>query len=155
MTSLTGWIKFHRKTMESSVWNLSDAQFKVWVTCLLLANNKDRKWWDGHDEVIIPRGSFVTSEPKLAKEAKVTTMESAAAGLIQERGASRIITVPYLFFPGMILKRNVLGEMDRLQKTYRDLPMAVTPPLGIDDRVIKVAAQRVREVWKQVAISEA
>ena len=82
------------------------------------------------------------------------TMESAAARLIQERGASRLITVPYLFFPGMILKRNVLGEMDRLQKTYPDLPMAVTPPLGIDDRVINVAAQRVREVWKQVAISQ-
>lgn len=82
------------------------------------------------------------------------TMESAATRLIQERGASRIITVPYLFFPGMILKRNVLGEMDRLQKAYRDLPMAVTPPLGMDDRVIDVAAQRVREVWKQVAISE-
>ena len=54
----------------------------------------------------------------------------------------------------MILKRNVLGEMDRLQKAYPGLPMAVTPPLGIDDRVIKVAAQRVREVWKQVAISQ-
>ena len=82
------------------------------------------------------------------------TMASAAAKLVEERGASRIITVPYLFFPGMILKRNVLGEMERLQKTYRGLPMAVTPPLGVDDRVIKVAAQRVREVWKQVAISE-
>ena len=82
------------------------------------------------------------------------TMDSAAAGLIEERGVSRIITVPYLFFPGMILKRNVLGEMDRLQKTFPDLPMAVTPPLGMDDRIIKVAAQRVRDVWKQVAISE-
>ena len=81
------------------------------------------------------------------------TMDSAAAQLVQERGASRLITVPYLFFPGMILKRNVLGEMDRLQKTYPALPMAVTPPLGVDDRVIKVAAQRVREVWKQAAIS--
>lgn len=82
------------------------------------------------------------------------TMESAAGVLIKERGASRIITVPYLFFPGMILKRNLLGEMDRLQKTYSSLPMAVTPPLGVDDRVIKVAAQRVREVWKQAAIAE-
>lgn len=82
------------------------------------------------------------------------TMESAAARLIEERGASRIITMPYLFFPGMILKRNVLGEMGRLQKTYPELPMAVTPPLGMDDRIIKVAAQRVRDVWKQVAISE-
>ena len=81
------------------------------------------------------------------------TMESAAARLIQERRASRLIAMPYLFFPGMILKRNVLGEMDRLQMTYPEVPMAVTPPLGMDDRVIKVADQRVREVWKQAEIS--
>ena len=62
--------------------------------------------------------------------------------------------MPYLFFPGLILKRNVLGEMDRLQKIYPTVPMAVTPPLGIDDAIIIVSAQRVREVWKQVAISE-
>ena len=82
------------------------------------------------------------------------TMESAATRLIEELGVSRLITMPYLFFPGMILKRNVLGEMERLQKAHLDLPMAVTPPLGMDERIVKVTAQRVREVWKQVAISE-
>ncbi len=82
------------------------------------------------------------------------TMESAAKLLVEQRLVSRIITMPYIFFPGMILKRNVLGEMERLQKTYPELPMGVTPPLGMDDRIIKVTAQRVGDVWKQVAISE-
>ena len=72
MTSLTGWIKLHRKTLESPVWNLSDAQLRVWLTCLLMANNTNRKWFDGTSEVEIPRGSFITSEPKLAKEARVS-----------------------------------------------------------------------------------
>jgi len=72
MTPLTGWIKFHRKTMNSATWSLSPGQFKVWAACLLMANNTNRSWFDGAGEVEIPRGSFVTSEPKLAEVAKVT-----------------------------------------------------------------------------------
>ena len=75
------------------------------------------------------------------------TMEAAAEHLVKERHASSILYVPYLFFPGLILKRNVLGGMTRLQETYPGLPMAVTPPLGADGRVAAVAAQRVRELW--------
>jgi len=75
------------------------------------------------------------------------TMDTAAATLIEERGAGSILCVPYLFFPGMILRRNVLGGMGRLQEKYPDLPMSVTPPLGVDDRVVAVSADRVREVW--------
>ena len=82
------------------------------------------------------------------------TMESAAARLIQERGVERLVTMPYIFFPGMILKRNVLGTMELLQKSYPEVPMSVTPPLGMDDRVITVTVQRVREVWKQMENSE-
>ena len=82
------------------------------------------------------------------------TMESAAEHLIKVREASRLIAMPYLFFPGMILKRNVLGEMDRLHESYPDIPMGITPPLGMDDRVIKVAEMRVREVWRGIGLSE-
>ncbi len=77
------------------------------------------------------------------------TMDGAAATLVEDRGASSILCVPYLFFPGMILQRNVLGGMARLQEKYPDLPMSVTPPLGVDDRVVAVSADRVREVWER------
>jgi len=70
--TLEGWIKHYRKTLESPVWSLSPSQYKVWDACLLLANNTDRKWFDGTGEVMIPRGSFITSEPKLAEMAKVS-----------------------------------------------------------------------------------
>ncbi len=72
MTPLTGWIKFHRKTMEGPVWDLSPPQYKVWDACLLLANNKPRKWFDGTREIVIPRGSFVTTERGLAEKVKVS-----------------------------------------------------------------------------------
>ncbi len=78
------------------------------------------------------------------------TMEAGAARLVNERRASSILCVPYLFFPGLILLRNVMGGMTRLQEIYPGLPMALTPPLGVDDRLVEAAAQRVREAWDRV-----
>ena len=72
------------------------------------------------------------------------TMDDAAARLLQDRRAASIICVPYLFFPGLILQRNVLGTMRRLQETYPAVPMWVAPPLGVDDRLVAVAGDRVR-----------
>ena len=75
------------------------------------------------------------------------TMEAAVEHLVDRRGASSVTYVPYLFFPGIILKRDVLGGMARLREKYPDLLMAVTPPLGADPRVMSVTAERVRELW--------
>ena len=75
------------------------------------------------------------------------TMEAATAHLVEGRGAASVTYVPYLFFPGLILKRNVLGGMARLQQRYPDVPMAATPPLGADPRVLSVVANRVRALW--------
>ena len=72
------------------------------------------------------------------------TMDDAAACLLHDRSAASIICVPYLFFPGLILQRNVLGTMRRLQETYPAVPMWVAPPLGVDDRLVAVAGDRVR-----------
>lgn len=78
------------------------------------------------------------------------TMEFATARLIEERRVSSLICVPYIFFPGLILTRNVLGTMGRMQEEYPDVPMTVAPPLGVDDRLIAVAADRIRQAWTQV-----
>ena len=75
------------------------------------------------------------------------TMAFAAERLVEERGVSAVLCVPYLFFPGMILKRNVLGGMQAAREKYPNVEMHVAPPLGVDDRVVAVAADRVREVW--------
>lgn len=83
------------------------------------------------------------------------TVEAGAARLMEERGASSIVVVPYVFFPGLILKRNILGGMERLAQKYPGLPLTVTPPLGVDDRLIAAAAGRVRQVWDQVEGSKA
>ncbi len=77
------------------------------------------------------------------------TMEFAAARLIEERGVSSLICVPYIFFPGLILTRNVLGTLGRLQETYPSVSMTVAPPLGVDDRLIEVASDRVLQALRE------
>ena len=81
------------------------------------------------------------------------TMDAAAASMVDNRRVSSITCVPYLFFPGLILQRNVLGGLARLEERYPAIPMAATPPLGVDDRLISVAADRIREVWQRQAAS--
>ena len=77
------------------------------------------------------------------------TMEAAAAGLVEARGATSMVCVPYVFFPGMILRRNVLGGLNVLRGKYPDVNMTITPPLGVDDRLLEVAADRIKAVWNE------
>ena len=78
------------------------------------------------------------------------TMPAATKRLVDDRRVSSITYVPYLFFPGLILKRNVLGGIASLQEQYPAMRIAVTPPLGPDELVVSVAAQRVRDLWTRV-----
>jgi len=77
------------------------------------------------------------------------TMDAAASTLINKRNVGSIMCVPYLFFPGLILQRNVIGGLAKLRTQYPDLPITVTPPLGVDNRLVSVAADRIREVWSR------
>ena len=77
------------------------------------------------------------------------TMDEAAANLVDKRNVGSIMCVPYLFFPGLILQRNVIGGLEKLRSDYPDIPIRVTPPLGVDSRLVSVAADRIREVWSR------
>ena len=79
------------------------------------------------------------------------TMDAAAAKLAETRGVSSIMCVPYLFFPGIILQRNVIGGMRKIKERYPEVTMSVTPPLGVYDKIVAITANRVRQVWSQAA----
>ena len=79
------------------------------------------------------------------------TMDVAAANLVEQRQVSSIMCVPYIFFPGIILQRNVIGGMEQIKERYPQITMSVTAPLGVDDRIVAVTADRVRRVWSQAS----
>ena len=71
------------------------------------------------------------------------TMEEAAAELVEEQGVSTITCVPYIFFPGLILTRNILGGLESLGQKYPDVGFEVTPTLGVEEGLVELTARRV------------
>ena len=63
---LGNWVKMHRKMLNSPIMS-HDGLMRLWTFCLLKANWKDKKWLitGTTNEIIIPRGSFVTGRSKL------------------------------------------------------------------------------------------
>lgn len=71
------------------------------------------------------------------------TMEEAAAQLVEKQGVSTITCVPYIFFPGLILTRNIIGGLDSLGQKYPDVGFEVTPTLGVEEGLVELTARRV------------
>ena len=71
------------------------------------------------------------------------TMEEAAAELVEKRGVSDVTCVPYIFFPGLILTRNIIGGLQSLGQKYPDVDFEVTPTLGVEDGLVELTARRV------------
>jgi hypothetical protein len=64
-----GWVKVQRSILDH--WMVSDLfALGVWTLFLLKANYKDKKWKCGNEIITIERGTFVSSETKLAEECR-------------------------------------------------------------------------------------
>jgi len=62
-----GWIKLHRKLLESPIFKDSQA-VHLWLHLLLRVNHKEGKHLVGNQMVTIPRGSLLTGRKSLAKD---------------------------------------------------------------------------------------
>ena len=73
------------------------------------------------------------------------TMEEAAAELVERQGVSAVTCVPYIFFPGLILTRNIMGGLETLGQKYPGIDFDVTPTLGVEDGLVELTARRILE----------
>ena len=71
------------------------------------------------------------------------TMEEAAAQLVEEQGVAAVTCVPYIFFPGLILTRNIIGGLEELGQKYPNVGFDVTPTLGVEDTLVELTARRI------------
>lgn len=69
---MEGWISLYRKITENWIWKSKEPFDKrsAWISLLLRANHEDTKIVIGNQVVKLKKGSFVTSEVKLAEEWK-------------------------------------------------------------------------------------
>jgi hypothetical protein len=75
-----GYIRLWRKITDNALWTtLPPAVLKVMLACLLKANWKTSLWYDGHSQVEIPRGSFITSHAKMASFCGLSIKQTRSA----------------------------------------------------------------------------
>jgi len=75
-----GYVRLWRRITESPVWTtLEPTVLKVLLPFLLKANWKTKTWYDGHSQVEIPRGSFVTSYGKMAEFCQLSPKQARSA----------------------------------------------------------------------------
>ncbi len=81
-----GFILIHRKLLDNPIWTCcTESTLRVWLACLVLANWRDGSWYDGHQEVQIPRGSFVSGREKLAAVCHVSEKQIRTALVALEK----------------------------------------------------------------------
>ena len=62
-----GWVRFYRKSIDSSVWKNPKVWF-VWSWCLMKANHDDSTFPFNGEDITIPKGSFITGIMSAKKE---------------------------------------------------------------------------------------
>lgn len=66
-----GFIKLYRQLLDSNIKEIGIQGIGFACYCLLKANHKDAKWFDGNNYQEIKRGQFITSLPQMAGDLKV------------------------------------------------------------------------------------
>jgi len=67
MSDEKGWIKLHRRILESPVFH-DEKLLKIWVACLLKANHKKKSIVFNNEVIEIQRGQFIFGRIEFAKE---------------------------------------------------------------------------------------
>lgn len=88
-------------------------------------------------------GGKVGVEPAQAQFGQ-PTMEEAIASLVGG-GAGVVAVIPYLLFPGKVLYDNIAPAVEKAETAYPYVTFRLADTIGVDDRLIDVALDRLRE----------
>jgi sirohydrochlorin ferrochelatase len=92
-------------------------------------------------ELELVEAAFLEARPEL---------EEAVARLV-ERGASRILIIPYFLTLGIHLQRDLPGIVERLSRVHKNVDMRITAPLDGHPGLSAIVLDRAREAlsdWK-------
>ena len=85
-----GFIKLHRKIIESSVWEKPDI-LKVWLWCLIKATHTNQEFPFNGKDIKLTKGEFITGREKACKELKISPQTYRTA-ITYLKSTSRITT---------------------------------------------------------------
>ncbi|MBY6779798.1 hypothetical protein FDB15_05820 [Clostridium botulinum] len=120
-----GWIKLYRNLREHWIWE-DPVKLRWWIDMLLQANHHDKKLALGNEIILIRRGSFHTSELKLAKR-WCTSKKSARTflNLLQNDGMINMVKS----FKGTTIEVSKYGDY----QGYNEEKGTALEPHKIDD----------------------
>ena len=120
-----GWVKIHRKIMNSSVWS-DPLRLKAWLHCVLSANHEDNEIFRNGNVVKVKKGQFITSNRRLQEEwgcstntVKKILNQFTELDMIRYSTETRRYTVITLINYGVYQDR-VYSERDTERDTERD-----------------------------------
>lgn len=130
---MNGWVKLHRRLLDSPVWSLSDAKVRVWITILLLANHKDAEWMHSGTSILISRGSFITTQRHLAIVSRTSrqvvrdtlialTNSCSITTQIRTQSYTQINVVNYDSYQGNDTDENPVWNQERTQREPSENP---------------------------------
>ena len=68
-----------RAIVNSSLWTMPDRDLRLALLCIVRAQHRDTRFYDGRTAVIVRRGQFLTSRRKLATEARMSEQNVRSA----------------------------------------------------------------------------
>jgi len=89
------------------------------------------------------QGGFPLIEPSFLELGQPDLPE--AIRRLVERGATRVIVIPYFLTLGLHLKRDLPRIVAELQVIYKDVPIEVTEPMDGHPALVDVLLDRARE----------
>lgn len=134
-------IQSNRKNREAE--NSQDGK-----TGVILVRRGSRAEFDNGDDLFklvkdINRELGMPVEPAQAQFGHPTI--PAAIQALVARGLKTIIVMPYLLFPGKVLYDNVMVEVAKARVLHPGVDFSVTPTLGVDERLVDIVVDRIRE----------
>jgi len=69
------------------------------------------------------------------------SLDEAVARLV-ERGATRILVIPYFLTLGIHLQRDLPAMINRLSQAYQNVEISVTPPLDGHPALVRIVLDR-------------
>jgi sirohydrochlorin ferrochelatase len=93
------------------------------------------------------RGSYEIVEPAFLELAE-PTIDGGARRCV-ERGAARVILVPYFLSPGVHVREDLRDNARRLAATYPQVGFVVAEPIGPDPLLIDILAARAHEAARK------
>ena len=110
------------------------------------SEREDHQWFREFGEMVEKKLGDAFAVAVAQSHFGTPTMEEAAQQLA-DRSVTSMICVPYIFFPGVILTRNIEGGIEEIKHSFPDITLSVADTLGIDDRLVSLTARRIQDVW--------